>query len=106
MTPIPPEVEQARRILTAVLAAEPALLDALAIGEALDRLLDLHPPYPPADRQDAPTPPDVGIPKVITLLGEAVTADTAIRDLYRYGETLVLLRDVLDGRTTSAGMAS
>jgi hypothetical protein len=105
VTPIPPEVDDARRILAAVLAADLTFTDALTISEALDRLLDVHPPYPPPGRLDPPTRPDVGIPRVITALGEAVTATTSIHDLYRYGETLVLVRDVLDGGALREGVA-
>lgn len=93
-------------MLAAVLAAEPDLTKALTIAEALDRLLDIDPPYPPADDPDAPIAPEVGIPAAIGVLNDAVGADTSIQDLFRYGETLILLREVLDGRGTPTAVTS
>ena len=92
ITPIPPPVDDARRILTAVLAADPAVEDALAVSEALEVLLDVLPPYPPLGLEDDPTEPEDGIPAALALLGEAVTVADGIPSLCRYGEVMVLLR--------------
>jgi len=91
-TPVPEPVKAARRILTAVLAADPVAEDAIAIREALDVLVDVHPPYPPLGLEDDPTEPDVGIPAALHQLGQAIDAATDIPALCRYGEAIVLLR--------------
>jgi hypothetical protein len=91
-TPIPEPVDAARRVLTAVLAADPAMEDALAISEALTVLLDVHPPYPPLGLEDDPTEPEQGLPAAAALLGKAIEQAGTVADLCRYGETIVLLR--------------
>jgi hypothetical protein len=90
--PIPEPIDHARRVLTAVLAADPAPDDAVAVSEALAVLVDVHPPYPPLGLEDDPTEPDVGISAALGLLDEAITTATAIPDLCRFGEVMVLLR--------------
>jgi hypothetical protein len=97
VTPIPPLVDAARRILTAVLAADPAVADSLMIAEALGALIDVQPPYPPLGLEDDPTEPDVGIPRAMRLLAQVIDETDALGDLCRYGETLVLLRRALAG---------
>lgn len=94
VTPIPAAVDAARRVLTAVLAADPAVDDALAVSEALAVLVDVHPPYPPLGLEDDPTEPEDGIPAAMRLLGEAIDAASDIPSLCRYGEVIVMLRRV------------
>ncbi|HEY6798064.1 MAG TPA: hypothetical protein VI248_25590 [Kineosporiaceae bacterium] len=91
-TPVPRPVEDARRVLTAVLAADPTPEDALAVSEALAVLVDVHPPYPPLGLEDDPTEPDIGIAAALALLEQAITTATDIPSLCRYGEVVVLLR--------------
>jgi hypothetical protein len=91
-TPIPAPVDRARCLLTAVLAASPAVEDAWAVSEALAVLVDVHPPYPPLGLEDDPTEPEDGIPAVIGLLGDAVQTAPDIPAMCRYGEAIVLLR--------------
>jgi len=95
VTRVPAEVEAARRILTAVLAADPTLDDSLRISEALGALLDVHPPYPPLGLEDDPTEPEIGIPIAMSHLGRAIELATAIPERCRYGVALVLLRRAL-----------
>jgi hypothetical protein len=91
-TPIPPAVDEARRVLTAILAADPSAEDAAAVTEVLDVLVDVHPPYPPLGLEDDPTEPEDGIPVVLALLDQAVAAACLITELCRYGEAAALLR--------------
>jgi hypothetical protein len=91
-TPIPASVDAARRVLAAVLAADPLPEDALAVSEALSALVDVHPPYPPLGAEDDPTEPDVGIPTALAYLDEALNQADDIISLCRYGEVMVLLR--------------
>jgi hypothetical protein len=91
-TPIPEPVDHARRVLTAVLAASPAVDDALAVSEALAVLIDVHPPYPPLGLEDDPTEPVIGIPTALGLIDQAITAAASIPERCRYGEVMVLLR--------------
>ena len=57
LTPIPEPVDAARRVLTAVLATDPAPDDALVISEALAVLADVTPPYPSLRPQEPPGQP-------------------------------------------------
>lgn len=100
VTPIPPDVESARRTLTAVLAADPAIEDSFRISEALGALLDVYPPYPPLGLEDDPTEPDVGIPAAMSALEQAISRATSIPERCRYGVTLVLLRRALGALDT------
>jgi predicted ATPase len=90
--PIPPTVDNARRVLTAILAADPVADDAAAVTEALDVLIDVHPPYPPLGLEDDPTEPETGIPVVLALLDQAIATAGLIPELCRYGEAVALLR--------------
>jgi len=90
--PMPPAIDAARRALTAVLEAGPAVEDAVTITEALHLLLDVEPPYPPLGLEDDPTEPDVGIPAALTHLDHAAQAATSVRDLTRYAVIALLLQ--------------
>lgn len=90
--PMPAGVEAARRVLTAVLEAGPAIEEAVTVTEALDVLLDVDPPYPPLGCQDDPTEPDVGIPAALAHLDEAAAAATSVREIARYGVVALMLQ--------------
>jgi len=90
--PMPPAIDAARRVLTAVLEAGPAVEDAVTITEALDLLLDVDPPYPPLGLEDDPTDPDVGIPAALAHLDDAAQAATSVRELTRYAVVALLLQ--------------
>jgi hypothetical protein len=91
-TRIPAPVDAARRVLTAVLAADPIPEDALVVSEALAVLLDVHPPYPPLGAEDDPTEPEAGLPVAFALLGQALDEAGDIPSVCRYGEVMLLLR--------------
>ena len=93
-TPIPAPVDAARRVLAAVLAAEPAPKDALAVSEALAVLVDVHPPYPPLTQEANPEDPEDGVNAAMEMLREAIETATDIPALCRYGEVVVLLARV------------
>ena len=92
--PMPPAIDAARRALTAVLEAGPAVEDAVTITEALDLLLDVEPPYPPLGLEDDPTEPDDGIPAALAYLDDAAQSATSVRELTRYAVVVLLLQQV------------
>lgn len=94
-TPIPAGVEDARRVLSAVLDAGPVLGQALLISEALEVLLDVHPPYPPLGCADDPTEPELGIRTALGHLDRAVADAVSVRDLSRYAAVTCLLTQAL-----------
>lgn len=90
-TPLPAGIDAARRVLTAVLQAGPALDDALLISQALAVLLDVDPPYPPLGLEDDPAEPDAGIPAALAHLDDAAAAAESVADLCRYAPAAALL---------------
>lgn len=90
-TRLPAGVDGARRVLTAVLQAGPALDDALLISQALGVLLDVDPPYPPLGLEDDPTEPDAGISDALRHLDDAAAGTDSVVDLCRYATAAALL---------------
>ena len=89
--PIPAVVAAVRRILIAMLDAEPGIEHALSLTEALDLLLDVDPPFPPLGTDDDLSEV-VGVPSALAALDVAADAATNVRELSRYTTVAMLLQ--------------
>jgi hypothetical protein len=95
MTPVPPSIDAARRVLAAALdsdlPADGIDADRFTVAEALAVLDDVTPPYPPVPPQ---TPIDAGAARRQALghLETALDEASSVRDLTRIGLAAIVLR--------------
>jgi hypothetical protein len=71
------------------------LLERLAAGEALNVLLDVHPPYPPIDTSRPPLPLAEAAPAVLRALEQTIEAAGSPEQKLRAARAARLLRQTL-----------
>ncbi len=108
-TPVPEAVEEARRLIAAVLDGDPGLDHALVLSEALLTLSDVHPPYPPVTDDLDPLDLGAAMPRIRAALDRAAAyppTETAIRDLARYTHVSTLLTSLERSFSDLSGSAA
>ena len=91
-TPIPARIEEAWRLIAGA-AARDVLAD-ITLSEAADALVDVYPPYPPAQAPAEAISQDEAVTAARAVLARAAATAGSAEEQLRIATTLHLLRDL------------